>query len=311
MPMGSYKDFDECLLDQKSKGHDADSAAKICGAMKSKLEEHSEKKEIVHFLTKETQMQLTPGKNSLVGILSSCHMDRGKERISKELIKKWGSETKRIPLLSVHKNDWREQVGVIVVRKALGDNEALYIESKLMESTPTAKAFQAYLKELTDLGMGVGLSIGAIPISKESMEDSETHESYWVHKDAELVEGSVVPIGANREAYGYLAKKFNLDEEPIKEVMNMDEPMKKENPAELVSEKPDYSVDLKKIMEEIEALKKENQSIKGINEKAIEDIVVKAIASLKAEKQSVPTQIEKASVPAEKVSELAAVTNSR
>lgn len=38
MPFGPYANFEACIRDQKSKGHDEEGASKICGAMKAKLE---------------------------------------------------------------------------------------------------------------------------------------------------------------------------------------------------------------------------------------------------------------------------------
>ena len=38
MPMGPYKNFDECVRDQRKKGHSEESAKKICGSIKKKVE---------------------------------------------------------------------------------------------------------------------------------------------------------------------------------------------------------------------------------------------------------------------------------
>ena len=37
-PFADYKDFSDCLADQKANGHDEDSAKKICGAIKARVE---------------------------------------------------------------------------------------------------------------------------------------------------------------------------------------------------------------------------------------------------------------------------------
>lgn len=47
MPMGSYGSFEDCISDQQSKGHDADSARKICGAIKAKTESKIKTKNIL------------------------------------------------------------------------------------------------------------------------------------------------------------------------------------------------------------------------------------------------------------------------
>ena len=36
--MGPYKNFDECLVAQKAKGHDADSSRRICGKIYQQTE---------------------------------------------------------------------------------------------------------------------------------------------------------------------------------------------------------------------------------------------------------------------------------
>lgn len=38
MPMGPYASFDECVADQMKKGHDSESAHRICGTIKAKTE---------------------------------------------------------------------------------------------------------------------------------------------------------------------------------------------------------------------------------------------------------------------------------
>jgi len=38
MPMGQFKDWDACIAHYKGKGRSAESAAKLCGAIKSKTE---------------------------------------------------------------------------------------------------------------------------------------------------------------------------------------------------------------------------------------------------------------------------------
>ncbi len=42
MPLGPYEDFDACVLAQIEKGHDEESAKKICGAIKAKVEDASQ-----------------------------------------------------------------------------------------------------------------------------------------------------------------------------------------------------------------------------------------------------------------------------
>lgn len=38
MPFGPWEDFDACVADMRRKGHDEESAKRICGALKARLE---------------------------------------------------------------------------------------------------------------------------------------------------------------------------------------------------------------------------------------------------------------------------------
>ncbi len=42
MPMGKFANFAECISAQKSKGHSTESAYKICGYLKHKIEDNGE-----------------------------------------------------------------------------------------------------------------------------------------------------------------------------------------------------------------------------------------------------------------------------
>ncbi len=46
MPFGPYEDWDACIVDQTGKGHDKESAAKICGTIKAKTEKNMSTVEI-------------------------------------------------------------------------------------------------------------------------------------------------------------------------------------------------------------------------------------------------------------------------
>lgn len=45
MPIGSYKDWDECVQAQIRKGHSKQSAERICGAIEAEIKERRHKKE--------------------------------------------------------------------------------------------------------------------------------------------------------------------------------------------------------------------------------------------------------------------------
>lgn len=43
MPIGNYKDWAECVADQKAHGHSQESADKICGSIEAKSKQEAEK----------------------------------------------------------------------------------------------------------------------------------------------------------------------------------------------------------------------------------------------------------------------------
>jgi hypothetical protein len=307
LPIGPYKDFDDCVKAQLKKGKSEESAKKICGALEQRTSESD--KGFCELLTKDVSILEEGNQKFLVGILSSSKPDRGGDIISEKLIEKWAFENNVIPLLSVHQNHWQHQVGLIKERRVIGENEALYIKAALLKSTPVAKEFTDYLDEIKSLGGSVGLSIGAANPVKEDFLDSETGENYTKIVDAELVEGSVVPIGMNKDAFGYLAKKYNQfyggsftmaeeenkqatekpAEEPVKEQKPVEEPKpqsegseEKEESNESSEPSPQkdenkeagFESELKKIYKKLEKIEKRD-------EKTIVEVVKKALGSIK------------------------------
>lgn len=58
MPLGQYEDFGQCVQAQKMKGHDDESARKICGEMQARLEgSSSERKEGIFANNKMSEQQ--------------------------------------------------------------------------------------------------------------------------------------------------------------------------------------------------------------------------------------------------------------
>jgi len=313
LPIGKYKDLAECVVDQKNKGKSDEAAKKICGALEESAKEKDKpKKELIRFFTKSVQDSEKDGNKYLEGILSTSVLDRGNDRISKALITKWASDTTPIPLLSVHQNHWQEQVGIIKERRSLANGDALYIKAVLLKSTTVAKEFTDYLEELKSHGMGVGLSIGAANPIREEIIDSEKGSMFSLIKDAELVEGSVVPIGMNQEAFGHLAKKYDLEiggvtkmtdevvedpkeevtkevpaEEPkVEEKPTEEKPVKEEAPVEGKVKEASQDVELKKVLLRMDSLEKKT-------EESLTKALEKAIGELKADKKSVVEKTDK------------------
>lgn len=47
MPFGKWQDFESCILDMKNQGHDEESAKRICGSMKAKVENNTKEFESI------------------------------------------------------------------------------------------------------------------------------------------------------------------------------------------------------------------------------------------------------------------------
>lgn len=305
IPIGKYPNFGACTADQMKNGKSKESADKICGAMEQNAKESEKpKKELESLFTKAVELSEEKDGNYLYGILSTTNLDRGNDRISKECIVAWANDKRPLPLLSVHKNHWQEQVGVIVEKRALGDNEALFIKSKLLKSTDTAKAFVSYIKELREMNMGVGLSVGvANPVHEHAYNDEGEITSSLI-KSGELVEGSVVPIGMNQDAFGYLAKMYDINVKggsnmPEEKMADAQVETKAQVPIETKSEpvKQEPVVEVKNYDDQIANLTKELSEMKTKNEmlteKTIEELIQKSIASFEATKKSVAVETQK------------------
>jgi len=63
MPFGPYENFNACLLDQKKKGHSAESANKICGALQAKLEKKENKNQMSDLFYLFSDAKVESGKN--------------------------------------------------------------------------------------------------------------------------------------------------------------------------------------------------------------------------------------------------------
>jgi len=143
-----------------------------------------------------------------IGILSDTSIDRDNEIMSKELLEKWAEKDFYMPALINHENKVESNVGKWVDKRVIsnGKHYALIAKPVFFKSNPKAQMIEGMLNE----GANIGLSIGAIP--KKSTEKVIENMTYKEWKDAELVEGSFVPVGSNRNTFAMVAKSFNLDE---------------------------------------------------------------------------------------------------
>jgi len=161
-----------------------------------------------------------------IGILSDTSLDRDDEFMCKELLEDWAMDRSPLPMLANHENKMEKFVGGWKNKKLVrkGNKHALtanpFFFSK--EANPLADQIRKQVEEALENGMGVGISIGAIP--HEQIEKEIDGVMRTGFKKAEIVEATIVPIQSNRNAsFASIAKEFDLNKN--KEVNKMTEPI--------------------------------------------------------------------------------------
>lgn len=152
-----------------------------------------------------------------VGILSDTSIDRDDEFMTKNCLQKW-AEAGVLPALANHENKMEKLVGSWSELKVIAKNghHALIAKPKFFsaEANPLAAQIKKQLEEAIDMGLNVGISIGAIP--KKSITKEIDGKNYKGYDEAELVEATLVPIQSNRNAsYGHIAKQFDFKESEV------------------------------------------------------------------------------------------------
>ena len=141
-------------------------------------------------------------------ILSDDSIDRDNEFMSSALIGKWAGMG-ALPMLANHENAMESFIGAWKNPKVVteGAHTALAMEPNFFSSAanPKAQQIKTQIDEAEKMGLGVGVSVGFIPLKGMMVGDRYRHD------DAELVEASIVPVQSNRNAYVTLAKRFNLE----------------------------------------------------------------------------------------------------
>lgn len=171
---------------------------------------------------------------SYSAILSDDSLDRDEEFMSPDLIKKWASGG-ALPLLADHENAMSSFIGAWTDRKIIemGGHTALAMKPNFFsaDANPKAQNIKKQIDEASKFGVGVGVSVGFIP--KEGLIVGDK----YMHTDAELLEGSIVPVQSNRHAYISLAKRFGIESVNLKketDVIGAGEPMNKNDKVEEV-----------------------------------------------------------------------------
>src|SRR3990167_2130261 len=76
MPMGEYANFDACVTSHVQKGHSEESAKKMCGTIKAKVEGGHEEKQITYSYLGGVQFKEEEGEFYSEGFIATTHPDR-------------------------------------------------------------------------------------------------------------------------------------------------------------------------------------------------------------------------------------------
>lgn len=157
--------------------------------------------------------------NKYRAILSDNSIDRDNERMSVELLRSWASSGQKIPMLMDHKYTTLSMTGEWINPQLIEKDgrAALLYEPRFFKSNPNSAIIQGMLDE----GASIGLSIGALPEASRMTKSGDEDILEWTK--AELLEGSLTPIGSNRTSFITVAKSFGLNKD-------------KDNPGEYVED---------------------------------------------------------------------------
>jgi len=147
------------------------------------------------------------------GILSDNSLDRDDELMAPELLEKW-AKNKALPALIDHKNSMQNWAGGWTEFNFINKSEEMYAltaKLTLLKSNPHTAWIADAIAEAKEKGINeVGVSIGAIPKGKPKIVKRNGRE-YKMWTDAELIEGTLTPIGSNRNSFTYVAKSFDIN----------------------------------------------------------------------------------------------------
>jgi hypothetical protein len=172
-----------------------------------------------------------------VGILSDDSIDRDGEFMSKQLLNSWVKDSRSLPMLANHENKLEKLIGGWTNKELVTKNghTALVATPFFLESNPLGVQAKAMVEEALSKGLGIGISIGAIP-SGEMVEKEVDGKKFKGFTEAEILEATIVPIQSNRNAsFSAMAKSFGLDKSNDNmEEITMAKEIKKESPEEAV-----------------------------------------------------------------------------
>lgn len=236
--------------------------------------------------------------------LSDDSIDREDEFMSPELIRSWAQKGS-LPALSDHSNTMDNWVGGWTQTEAIEKDGHIALKATPQffseKANPKADRVKRQIEEGNKMGLMPGVSIGAIPKSFEDV--TRDGKKYRMWKEAELVEASFVPVQANRNAYAYVAKRYNggltmeSDQKQEAQTQTVEKSAVVQAPVEVTQEVPAaYEKRVKDLETELLTLKEGIKTQKDLETK-VADLVAKSLEGLKAEKKSFATEEKAANLP--------------
>lgn len=214
-----------------------------------------------------------------VGILSDDSIDRDGEFMSKQLLNSWVKDSRSLPMLANHENKLEKLIGGWTNKELVTKNghTALVAKPFFLESNPLGVQAKAMVEEALSKGLGIGISIGAIP-SGEMVEKEVDGKKFKGFTEAEILEATIVPIQSNRNAsFSAMAKSFGLDKVKSEDKITMVEQITKDVPVEAVPVE-------EKLAEVIEAAEVVEEAVEPAVEEVVEEVAVEPVVEEVADK---------------------------
>ena len=188
-----------------------------------------------------------------MAILSDDSIDRDDEIIGDSLLNKW-VQNKSLPMLADHTNNMKNFAGGWTdfrkTKSRDGAHNALAVKPNFFKSNPNTAWMEKTVEEAEQLGIPVGVSIGALPTKFETKSIDGKDYKMWT--DAELVEASLTPVASNRNArfYRSIAKAFDLSFGEGNEADKLTKPKKVDDCVKALMADPDFKPQKGKTKEE-------------------------------------------------------------
>jgi len=217
MPIGPYKNFDDCMKDMKSKGKNMDSAAKICGEIEKRTKKGESSKDwrklnfnipITEFISAENSTEfMIKGK-----AINETTTRNGVTYLAEEL-QPAAESFRDKPILKDHKNSVDSIVGRTTQNVYYNEMmKAIMFEAKVMDTM-----MQTMIKD----GRIKNVSIGAMVKEIETKDITENGQTYtqMIARGIEGIEISLVAVPADKDACFAQAMMESFELKQIEELV--------------------------------------------------------------------------------------------